>query len=382
MMAKQGEAPRFVATCARHLEPVLAEELAELGVQPEIGSQAVMFAGTLEDAYRVCLWSRIANRVLLPLREIYVPTTQSLWVGVCKIRWREIFAPEATFAVHFVGTSDCIRNSHFGALKVKDAICDTFRKFGGERPNVDVKNPDLRIHVHLRKRKASIAIDLSGPLHQRGWNRDGGPAPLRETLAAAVLRWSEWTPDKPLVDPMCGSGTLLMEASAIAHNHAPGLDRPCWGFEGWSQHDPVLWAKLVGEAHAQRRGPGRIYGADIDPSQVIRARTNLRRAGLDAGVEIVEADMADAHPPEGAVGCVVSNPPYGERLDPDVNATWKQLGDVLRHRFLGWDVTLLGMKSTRVALRLRPAKRYPVRNGALACEVMRVPISTEPVRQR
>lgn len=379
----------FIATCARGLEPVLADELRSLGVlgvDPD--AQAVHFEGSIEDAYRVCLWSRIASRVLLPLDTVYAKTVRAFYAELRRIRWTDHLRLDKTFAVHFVGTDETFRNSYFGGLKVKDAIVDSMRDHAGERPNVDTDDPDLRIHVHLSKHRATVSIDLSGePLHLRGRNRDGGGAPLKENLAAGILRFAGWhdlaAAGAPLCDPMCGSGTLLVEAVDVLRDRAPGLGRKRWGFKGWAGHDDALWRGLVAEAKERVRPTGKVsvFGYDRDPQQIERALANLAKAGSADDVWIDKVDVKRFRPPDDRVGVVVTNPPYGERMGKgEVERTWSTLGNVLRRRFLGWDAWLVaGVPAAAKRLGLRPAQRIPLFNGPLEGRLLHVPIAATPV---
>ncbi|MCB9761522.1 MAG: hypothetical protein H6739_16885 [Alphaproteobacteria bacterium] len=375
----------FTATCAPGLEEALAAELHGLGLaQVRPGRRAVTFAGPLADGYRACLWSRVASRVLLPLAQVYAADARSLYAEVRRGPWLDHLGPDSTLAVHFVGTSPAIRSSHFGALKVKDAIVDVLRERTGRRPSVDLDNPDVRVHVFLHRTRATVSIDLSGdPLHLRGLGRDGGPAPLKETLAAGILRYAGWPRAGALVDPMCGSGTFLLEAAGMLADRAPGLTRPRWGFTGWRGHDPRLWRSLVQEAEARVRPlpEARLFGADADPEQVRRAVRNLAAAGVDTA-RVQRRDLADAGPPTPEPGLIVTNPPYGERLGDDaaVQEVWRTLGDVLRRRFLGWTAFVLaGSREGAKALGLRPASRRPLFNGPLEARLLELPISARPV---
>ncbi|MBN2799125.1 MAG: hypothetical protein JXX28_08250 [Deltaproteobacteria bacterium] len=381
----------FTATCAPALEQILAEELRRLGIVPNhVERSAVHFEGGLEQGYRAALHSRVASRVLLTLRRLHVPTANALYLGVKKMPWAEHLGPDQTLAVNFVGVSENIRNTHFGALRVKDGVVDHFRERSGARPSIDTQAPDIQIHVHLRDIKATVSLDLSGyPLHLRGLDRDGGPAPLRENLAAALLQLAGWEErakaGEPLLDPLCGSGTFLTEAALIARGIAPGLSRREWGFTRWRGHDDDLWRRLVREAQEQIRplGPTRLYGFDRDRDQVTRTRNNLKRAGLTEGADVNVGQLRDAAPPFGVPpGLLITNPPYGERLGDldEVEQTYSLLGDVMRRRFLGWTGFVLA-GSTQLAkwIGLRAARRHIIYNGPLECRLLELPISAKPV---
>jgi 23S rRNA (guanine2445-N2)-methyltransferase / 23S rRNA (guanine2069-N7)-methyltransferase len=342
----------------------------------------VRFQASPAVAYRVCYRSRVASRVLLVLRRFPCPDARALYGAVRTLRWAEHFGPDQSVRVDFVGTSPTIRQSHFGALKVKDAIVDAMREATGGRPSVDLDEPDVRVRVRLAEGHATLALDLSGaPLHQRGVGRDGGPAPLKESLAAAVLHLAGWpaaaAAGLPLVDPMCGSGTLLTEAAGIALGHAAGRSRR-FGFERWRGHDAAAWAAVRAETDRPLAGSVRIHGSDLDPAQVARARENAARAGVASALALRVGSIADIEPPRGPAGLVVTNPPYGERLGEadEVAVVWRELGDALRQRFLGWHAWVLaGSPQLAKQLGLRPAARLPLHNGPLDGRLLSVPIA-------
>ncbi|MEM9693457.1 MAG: THUMP domain-containing protein [Myxococcota bacterium] len=376
----------FVATCAPGLEAPLARELAALGLDVvREDAQAVHFGGPLEAGYRVCLWSRIASRVLLFLRRCFAGSTKALYAELRKIAWSEHLAPDGSLAVHFIGGNDAIRNTQFGAQKVKDAVVDALRDDRGGRPRVDLDEPDVRVHVALKGTWATVSLDLSGkPLHLRGRGRDGGPAPLKENLAAGILWLSGYAEagDSPLVDPMCGSGTFLTEAAGIIGRRAAGRHRSYWGFAGWRGHNAEVWSKLIEEADERARPvpEGLLFGGDRDPEQCRRARRNLSRAEFDQ-VSVVRRDLDSWRAPDTATGWVVTNPPFGARLgdDASVEATWRLLGDVLRRRFSGWQAWLLaGSPALAKKLGLRPRRRIPLFHGALEGRLLHVPIADRP----
>lgn len=362
----------------------------ELRLKVERG--AVKFEGNLEAAYRACLWSRVASRVLLVIRQFPCRHAEALYEGIADIDWLVHLEPDSTLSVEFVGVSPGIRNSHFGALKVKDAIVDQMRQRTGRRPTVDLDRPDIRVHVHLRNEQASVSIDLSGaPLHRRGHGREGGVAPLKENLAAAILLLSGWrelaAAGAPLVDPMCGSGTFLLEAGGIALDRAPGLQRKTWGFTWWPPHDATLWRVLQAEAQDRAEectAEVTLIGSDSDPRMVTLTRQNAKRAGLDLRVR--RQDLSDSWPPAEQLedpprGLFVTNPPYGERLEDEEGALriGKMLGQVLRHRYLGWfAVVLAGSRPLANGIGLK-ARKHPLWNGPIECRLLGIDISDRPV---
>jgi 23S rRNA (guanine2445-N2)-methyltransferase / 23S rRNA (guanine2069-N7)-methyltransferase len=349
-------------------------------------SAGLAFRGDLAVAYRVCLWSRLASRVLLPLATVPARTSAELHAALRELPWEEHLDPAGTLAVDAHARGDREINTHFVALKTKDAIVDRLRDVTGRRPSVDLASPWLRIHVLVQAgrdgRTAQVSLDLSGePLHRRGYRRDAGPAPLKENVAAALLLRSGWpamaAAGGALVDPMCGGGTLLVEGAWIAGDVAPGLLRGTFGFSGWLQHREALWQRLRREAQNRRdagvaRAPV-VAGSDVDPAAVRQAREHLRAAGL-VPAELAARDVGDAAPPLGALsGLVATNPPYGERLGTaaELPALYRRLGEAMKERFGGWTLALL-TADARLAgeVRMRPARRNALWNGGLRCELL------------
>jgi 23S rRNA (guanine2445-N2)-methyltransferase / 23S rRNA (guanine2069-N7)-methyltransferase len=383
---------RYFATTARGTEEILAEELRALGAEEVTPRWAgVEFAGTFELGYRVCLWSRVASRVLLVLGRLDVPSGDALYEGVRGMDWSAHVDPRGTLAVDFTGTSDAITNTHYGALRTKDAIVDQLREQHGARPSIDTVRPAVRVHVHLEDERATVSLDLAGEaLHRRGYRTEGGAAPLRETLAAAILLVGDWprlaAAGAPLVDPMCGSGTLVIEAALMAADRAPGLGREYFGFLGWRGHEAAMWARLCDEARerARQAAPAaRVLGYDIDPAVLRVARANVARAGLGGRVELRECALIDAVAPEGGSvgGLLVTNPPYGERLGEaaDLGALYRTLGDVLKRRFAGWRALVLtGERELAKEVGLRSSRRWVLYNGAIECRLLEYPLAGTP----
>ncbi|MDX2169195.1 MAG: THUMP domain-containing protein [Deltaproteobacteria bacterium] len=382
---------RFFATCAKGLEPLVADELVSCGATwLEPTRAGVAFEGELEVAYRAVLWSRVASRVLLPLASFAAATPAALYDGVAAIDWTAHVAPKRTIAVDATTTQSAIAHSHYAALKTKDAIVDRLRARRGARPDVDVERPDVRMNVHLQRDRATVSLDLSGSAqHQRGYRGRGAPAPLKESLAAAVLLLADWparaAARQPLMDPMCGSGTLALEAAMIAADVAPGLRRAHLGCVGWAGHDAALWQRLRHEADERGRAAGKrraaIIGCDADGGAIRAAESSAQRAGLAGRVRFSRTPLADCAPPAGAAGVVVTNPPYGVRLGDEgaLAPLYAQLGDVLRRRFLGWTAFVLtGSAPLAKQIGLRPARRTPLWNGAIECRLLEFPISTAP----
>ncbi len=387
----------FRATTAKGLEEVLADELREQGAtQVSVGRGGVLFQGGLQAAYRACLHSRVANRVLLPLGKFEAPTPEKLYAGVKRLRWSDQVAPDGTIAVDFHSSRSFITHTQFGALKTKDAIVDQLRSIHGIRPSVDVYRPDVRINVYLHENEAQVSLDLSGEsLHRRGYRMEDSGAPLKETLAAAMLRLAGWPEVAArgghFIDSMCGSGTLPIEAALMAMGRAAGIDRDYFGFLRWRQHDAALWTRLVREARAQERAwePGRIFASDRDSMAVRVARDNARRAGVEKFIHFERKDFSAAVPalPGEAsaswtpgmppLGIVMLNPPYGERLEETerLRGLYKSIGDTFKQRYRGWEgYVLTSNPDLMKSVGLKAARKFVLFNGALECRLLKYPL--------
>lgn len=386
---------QFFATAARNLETLLAEELRGLGLQTAVETRAgVRFSGSLRDAYRVCLWSRIANRVLLPLAQFEAADADALYAGVQRIDWSAHLDPERTFAVHADAARSGITHGHFAALRIKDAVVDQFRDRTGSRPDVDAERPDLALHCQLFRDQATLSLDLSGEsLHRRGYRTDGGAAPLKETLAAAILLRAGWPASAAagghLLDPLCGSGTLPIEAAMIAADIAPGLLRRHWGFTGWLQHDAEAWHGLLTEARERRAAGLRalhaaktsIRGSDRDARMIRAASDNAERAGLTPCIAFEQRELADCRPVEPQRhGLVVTNPPYGVRLgaETDLPRLFAQLGNLLKTHFDGWQAAVMtGDPELGKRMGLRASRFHTLYNGPVECRLLHFEVSTQ-----
>ncbi|MBS0969798.1 bifunctional 23S rRNA (guanine(2069)-N(7))-methyltransferase RlmK/23S rRNA (guanine(2445)-N(2))-methyltransferase RlmL [Chimaeribacter arupi] len=367
------------ASTARGLEELLKSELEALGAHAcKVVQGGVHFQGDDRLLYQSLLWSRLASRILLPLNEFKVHSDLDLYLGVMAIDWPSVFGVDKTFAVHFSGLNDEIRNSQYGALKVKDAIVDSFTRKIDQRPNVAKQQPDIRVNVFLQRDTASVALDLSGDgLHQRGYRDLTGAAPLKENLAAAIVLRSGWAVGTPLLDPMCGSGTLLIEGAMIASDRAPGLHRQHWGFTAWKGFNADLWREVTTEAQVRaRRGlqetTSRFFGSDIDRRVIEMARANARRAGVAELITFNSGDVSKlVNPlPEGPRGTVISNPPYGERLEsePALIALHNLLGRIMKTQFGGWQLSLFSASPELLScLQLRAERQFKAKNGPLEC---------------
>ncbi len=382
---------RFFATAAKHLEPLLAEELRGLGAEEVKETHGgVGFGGPLALAYRVCLWSRLANRVLLVLGRLPAESAEALYEAARSVHWDDHFGLDATFAVDCHLSQSSISHSQFAALKIKDAVVDQFRERLGARPSVALERPAVRINAYLYRDQLTLGLDLAGAsLHRRGYRQEGVAAPLKENLAAAVLVRAGWpelaASGGVLVDPMCGSGTLPIEAGLMAADIAPGLRRTHWGFLGWRQHDGPCWRALLEEAEERRaRGlgaPFEIRGYDADAAVVRIARANVERAGLGDRVRIECRELAEATPPpDTGPGLVVVNPPYGERLSSasELQVLYRRLGDRLRTQFPGWRAAVLtGNPELGKRMGLRARRFHSLYNGPIECRLLHFEVQPE-----
>ncbi len=376
---------KFFATCPKGLEPVLFDELQSLAVeQPKQTLAGVYFAGGLEAAYKVCLWSRVANRVLMVLHQTAGETAEQLYQGVREVSWLEHLRSTGTLTVDFSGESEGINHSRFGAQKVKDAIVDQIREATGSRPSVDRVRPDLRVNVHLSRGLATVSIDLSGDsLHRRGYRLKAGKAPMKENLAAALLyrcRWPELAAQgQAFLDPMCGSGTLLVEAALMAADIAPGLLRRDYGFTHWPQHKAAVWRDLLEEANARRDAglaalQNRLDGFDADAKVLATARENAQRAGVESFIHFEKRELSRLErPAKAAHGLVLTNPPYGERLgdEPTLFFLYQHLGERLKADFAGWQAAVFtGNPELCKMMKLAVDKSYKLYNGAIESQLM------------
>ena len=379
----------FFASTPKAMEDILATELKRLGaeyVRPKLAG--VSFQGDIEMAYRACLWSRTANRILLPLSQFEVNSQQDLYNAVKKINWFDHFKPDDTFAVSFSAkNSEAIRNSHFGSLVVKDAIVDQMRAKFHKRPNIEMNHPTIRINVYLSSEQAQLSLDLSGnSLHKRGYREANVQAPIKENLAAAMLLRSGWPEiakqGGSLIDPMCGSGTLLLEAAMIAADVAPGLLRNYYGFLGWKKHDNECWQKLLSEAE-QRKITGLnlmpiIAGFDQSRQTAATAIKHVENAGFANKVHVEKREINDSSPANSwQPGLLICNPPYGERLgdDEQISQLYLQFGETLKSNFKGWKASLI-ISDPEMGFRLGIRSQKPITlfNGALECKLLRMNI--------
>ncbi|TVQ09123.1 MAG: RNA methyltransferase [Leptolyngbya sp. DLM2.Bin27] len=367
----------YFATVARGLEALAAAELEGLGAQnTEPGFCGVAFEGDLALLYRVNLWSRLAFRVLVKLAEVPCRDAEDLYQGIQSIDWRPYLTPDLTFAVDATGKNPNLNHTHFTALQVKNAVVDQQRQQWGDRSTVDTQHPEVRINLHIQADTATVSLDSSGSsLHRRGYRPAVGAAPLKESLAAALVTLTGWQGDVPLIDPLCGSGTLPLEATMMALKIAPGIFREEFGCQTWPNFDGDLWDRLWQEAEASRGTDLGVWvgGCDRDPDIIHQAQLNAQRCDLADQVKFWAADLADLEAPADS-GLLLCNPPYGERLgaDADLGAFYKLLGDVLKQRFKGWTAFVLsGNKELARSIGLKSAQRVPVYNGTIPCQWMK-----------
>ncbi len=384
---------KIVVPCARGTESLVAAELGALGVREVAPGRAeVSGDATYAEALRVCLWSRVASRVLLPIIDVEAPDADALYAGLRELPFEEHLEPQRTFAIECTlgPESGEINHSQFAALRAKDALVDRLREVRGARPDVDREKPDLRFHLFVSRGRAELAIDLAGEaLHRRGYRTEGRVAPLKENLAAALLLSMEWprraAAGEPLCDPMCGSGTILIEAAMIAGDRAPGLLRQRWGFTGWAQHDPHAWAPLVEESRERARaglrildGERRFFGLDADGESIAAATRNAEVAGLAERISWTRGDLDGLVAPSPTPGLVLSNPPYGERLGDvdELVLLYRRLGDVLKRGFVGWTAGIFTAQGPLPgAIGLRPRRREIFWNGPIECRLLDLPLS-------
>jgi len=365
----------------------MARELRELGAA-EVRERAlgVEFSGPLSVAYRACLESRVGSRVFLVIGEFDAPAEAQYYDALRAIDWRPHVDPARTLACDFTGKHPAITHTRFGALRLKDAICDQLRDATGRRPDIAPERPAVRVHAHANGPKVTVSIDLSGEgLHRRGYRAQAGEAPLRENLAAGILLRALW-PEKAatageFLDPLCGSGTLVIEAAMIAANIAPGARRHYFGFFGWPGHDRAAWEAVKRDALARERQPEMILrGLDRDPAVLRAASENATRGGVAAFTRFDAGTLSNARPQASRAGFMGTNPPYGVRLeDKDAaRALMKELGGVLRAHFGGWDAAILaGSADAGLELGIRAERVHTVWNGALECRLLRLHVSAE-----
>jgi len=399
---------KYFAVSARGLEPVTAAELVKLGAQevhPVFGG--VHFEGDMRLLYRASLWLRTASRILRPLREFAAQNAEMLYSQTRRVRWEDYLDPSKTLAVHATiegaanraehaksnpperrssprgkpsarkPAPEGINHSMFAALKIKDAIVDRLRREQGVRPNVDKENPDILVHAHFAGGRCTLSLDATGSsLHERGYRVKTTTAPLKETLAAAIVDLTGWDGCVPFFDPMCGSGTLVIEAAMKAMHIAPGLARESFGFQRWPQFDGKAWQEIVDETRQQKLSapPSQIIGTDCDPDAVDSARDNARRAGVEKFIRFEVRQFGAMSPPSEQPGFLVTNPPYGARLgqEDELKELYEEMSDVLKSRYAGWQVFIMaGNLNLARHITLAATQKIKLNNGPLECRLLK-----------
>jgi putative N6-adenine-specific DNA methylase len=367
----------YFATVARGLEEIAAKELERLGASAvKVDFTGVHFQGDKELLYRVNLWSRIIFRVLQTIDKIPSADAEQLYQGIHDIDWNEYVKPEQTLAVNCTGGNRNLNHSHFTALQVKNAIVDRQFKDLGNRSDIDPENPDILVNVHIRDDNCTVSLDSSGEsLHRRGYRPAMGLAPLKETLAAAILELTDWQSDLAFLDPLCGSGTLPIEAGMKALKIAPRLYRQRFGFQNWQNYDLSLWNSIVktskeGELSSLSQP---IVGSDRDPEIIAQARENAAFCDLDREIKFQQLEVTDIQPP-AAKGVIICNPPYGKRIGDveELTGFYRLLGDIFKQRFTGWTAYILtGNKELSKQVGLKAARRFPLYNGSIPCTLLK-----------
>ena len=364
---------RFFATAPRGLEALLAGELAALGArEPRAVPGGVAFGGDWAACYRANLGSRIASRILWRVSDFPCRTEEDLYAAARSVDWPEYFSVSNKIRVNVSAQKSPLKSLDFATLRIKDAVCDRFRDAVGRRPDVERAAPDVRIHAFLEEARGALYLDTSGePLFKRGWRRGRIEAPLRENLAAGIVMLSGWKPEEPLLDPMCGGGTLLAEAAAMARGRAPGMNRS-FGFEKLKVFDSSGWERIKKDSrNSQNSESPRLFGSDSDPRALNEARRNLAEAGVERWVKLERADVLERTAP-AATGVLIANPPYGERIgaSDELAAFYPKLGDALKRSFAGWRAYFFTAdRRLEKLIRLQASRRTPLYNGALECRL-------------
>ena len=381
MAQSRRSAPFYMtATTQFGLEEVLAAELRQLGATIEkVGQRAVEFSGNKQLLYEAVLWCRTAMRILKPFAGFYARDERALYREVGRIDWQEFIHPDQTFAITAVVNKSSFEHSLFVAQLTKDAIVDQFRNRTGQRPSVDVKTPDIRLHLHMLENEVTLSLDAAGDsLHRRGYRQQTNAAPLNEVLAAGLLLLTGWDGRKPLIDPMCGSGTLLTEAALIAQRIAPGLyHQGKFSFENWPDFDRALWESVRLDARQARLEEPQAYlgGSDISGEFINLARENVAAADLEDFIRLSVRDVKEAKAPaKEAPGIVIMNPPYGERIgeEAEMEALYKAIGDTLKTSFQGYDAYVFtGNLEAAKRIGLKTSRRVPLYNGPIECRLLK-----------
>ena len=373
-MSSSSRPEAFFAPCPRGLEALLAGELKSFGVAvPEPTQGGVGFAGSWETCYRANLWSRIASRVLWRVGEFEYQSEVDIYAAARAVDWFSLFDVNRTLRVYVTAQKSPVKSLEFVTLRVKDAVCDRFRDDVGRRPNVERADPDVRVHVFLQEQRGALYLDTSGEaLFKRGWRMETVEAPLRENLAAGLVMLSGWKFDQPLLDPMCGGATILVEAAAMARGRAPGMKRS-FGFEKLDTFNATLWKRLREEASspAQKAPKLQLFGSDSDATALTGARRNLGAAGVERWVTLEASDVLKRKAPADS-GVMIANPPYGERIgeSEELARFYPKLGDALKRNFAGWNCYFFTAdRRMEKMIRLSATRRTPLFNGPIECRL-------------
>ncbi|RPH31530.1 MAG: RNA methyltransferase [Bacteroidales bacterium] len=361
----------MIAKTQQGLEDVLAEELRSIGAEEvNVALKSVSFKGNKEMLYKANIQLRTALRILKPIYTFKARTEDELYGQAKKFDWSSLMNISQKYAVDSVVTSDVFNHSRYIALKLKDAIADHFREKTGKRPFVDPQNPQIRVHIHVVDEECTISLDSSGEsLHRRGYRQTHDASPINEVLAAGMILLSGWKGQSDFIDPMCGSGTILIEAGLIAHGIPPGIFRKHFGFENWVDFDEELLQQVYNDESMEREFKFSIIGSDISKKAIETSVENIRNAGLQKKIEISTRSVFEFDPPKGK-GIVVTNPPYGERLKKEqIESFYRQLGDCFKQRYSGYDVWLISNNVDALrSFGLRPSRAIALANGALECK--------------
>jgi len=366
----------LVATTLFGLEDILADELKSLGAKSiRVMNRSVSFNGGRNMIYRANLWCRTAIRILRTIKTFRVSSDTGFYKNILDIDWSKFLSPDGTLAVDAVINNSVFDNSHYVAQRVKDAVVDRFRKETGRRPSVDLANPGLRINLYLKEDRAVLSLDSSGEsLHRRGYRRETGEAPINEVLAAGILALTEWDMKSSLIDPMCGSGTFVIEAAMMARNIAPGLNRNSFGFMNWKDYDSTIFQKLYREAKVAilQDITAEIVGSDISRTGLTQARANARRAGVESCIKFEQETIENQNPPPPP-GIMVANPPYGERMKrDDIIDLYSLIGDALKKKYNGFNAFVFtGNLEAAKNIGLRTSRRIKLYNGPLESRLLK-----------
>lgn len=365
----------YFASCPRGLEEVLQQELMEIHASDiKRVDGGMLFSGDKEVLYKANLSSRIATRILCLVKQGSYENEDDIFNAALSVEWATWFALEKTIKVSTTAIQCPLKSIDFMTLRIKDAVCDIFREKTGKRPDVEVRDPDIRIHLFLEKNHFSLYIDTSGaPLHQRGFRTASVEAPIKENLAAGIIKLSGWNPGEPFLDPMCGSGTFLIEAAMIASNQAPGLNRN-FGFMAWKSFDNILFSTIKKTYMDQvtKKDFLKIYGSDKDLRAIRVSKKNLTLAGFENSVQLVCKQFSEITPPYSE-GVLVTNPPYGERIGEELDSAYPEWATSLKQSFAGWRTYFLTNDFRMPKLmRLSPSKKTPLYNGALDCRLFEI----------